>query len=36
METLTLAFWQTGSGEQDVRELDASGLQPPKQNCVCG
>ena len=33
---LTLAFWQTGSGEQDVSELDASGLQPPKQNCVRG
>ncbi len=34
MEALTLAFWQTGSGEQDVRELDASGLQPPKQNWI--
>ena len=32
--TLTLAFWQTGSGMQEVRLLDASGLQPPKQNCV--
>ena len=32
--TLTLAFWQTGSGMQDVREADARGLQPPKQNCI--
>ena len=32
--TLTLAFWQTGSGMQEVRLLDASGLQPPKQNCT--
>lgn len=26
-----LAFWHTGFGMQDVKEFDASGLQPPRQ-----